>query len=147
MSPQWQRFVQERMKLLSHLGFRVERVTDRFEWRGEKGGLPGAEEIHFRPLPEVGEAAFIEAMMRLSEQTLDRRIRDEQERKGAWTQARLMYTEMQNMTYDPSWWPLAYGGDGELIGLVMSVKNPTHPVIGTSELYRNKEVAAVSMPF
>lgn len=130
MPPQWQRFPQERMKLLDHIGFRVERVTDRFEWQGEKSGLPGTVKLHFRPLPEVGEAAFIEAIMRVSEQTLDRRIRDERQQEGAWTQARLMYMDMQHMTYDPSWWQLAYGKDGELIGLVMPAQNPTHPVIG-----------------
>ncbi len=131
MPPQWQRFPEQRMRLFEHLGFVVERITHRFEWRAKECPLPvSEEELIFRSLPEVGEAAFIEAVMRVSEQTLDRRIRQEREQEGALKQAQLMFKELQFFTYDPSWWQLAFSSNGDLIGLVMPAVNPTYATIG-----------------
>jgi RimJ/RimL family protein N-acetyltransferase len=79
---------------------------------------------------EVGEEAFVDAVRRVSEGTLDHDIREESERRGPQKAAREFFEEEQDLEYDPGWWELAYGPEGELVGLVMPARNPTSPVIG-----------------
>jgi hypothetical protein len=82
MWPQWQHHPEERAGLLERAGFTVGRETIRFEWRDDDSPhfVPGR--LVFRPLAEVGEDAFVEAVVRVSEGTLDREVRGEREERG-----------------------------------------------------------------
>lgn len=123
MPPQFQYHQERRIDLLESVGFAFRRETGRFEWRGEE---PPAEpeRLSFRMLEEAGEEAFIDAMMRVSEGTLDREIRGERERLGAGQAAREFFEDARRMKHDPSWWRLAYAPGGELAGLVMPAEPP-----------------------
>ena len=78
MRPQFQHHPEKRAGLLESVGFSLKRETDRFEWRG--GGGPAVpDRLVFRTLEEVGDDAFVDAMGRVSEGTLDREIRAERE--------------------------------------------------------------------
>ena len=110
--------------MLGGAGFAFRRETDRFHWRGDvPPSLPGR--LSFRTLEEVGEAAFVDAMMRVSEGTLDREIREERERLGPRGAARDFFEDARRVEHELSWWRLAYDGpDEDLAGLVMPAEPP-----------------------
>jgi predicted N-acetyltransferase YhbS len=119
MRPQFQHRPEERVELLRSVGFAFRRETSRFEWRG---GEPNVEpgRLSFRTLEEVGNEAFVDAMRRVSEGTLDREIRDECERLGPQEAAREFFEDARRVKHEPSWWRLVYSRPGgELVGLVM----------------------------
>jgi GNAT superfamily N-acetyltransferase/ribosomal protein S18 acetylase RimI-like enzyme len=124
MGPQFQHHPEKRVEVLEGAGFAFRRETDRFHWRGEEPPpVPGR--LFFRTLEEVGEAAFVDAMMRVSGGTLDREIREERERLGPRGAARDFFEDARRVEHDPAWWRLAYEGpDGDLAGLVMPAEPP-----------------------
>jgi len=124
MRPQFQHHPEKRIELLEGVGFAFRRETGRFEWRGgETPAEPGR--LSFRTLEEVGEDAFVDAMGRVSEGTLDREIREERERLGPQQAAREFFEDARRVKHEPSWWRLAYGGpEGDLVGLVMPAEPP-----------------------
>ncbi|MBA2534963.1 MAG: GNAT family N-acetyltransferase [Rubrobacter sp.] len=123
MPPQFQYHQERRIELLERVGFTFRRETGRFEWRGAE---PPAEpeRLSFRTLEETGEEAFVDAMMRVSEGTLDREISEERERLGPRRAAREFFEDAQRVKHEPSWWRLAYAPGGELAGLVMPAEPP-----------------------
>jgi RimJ/RimL family protein N-acetyltransferase len=123
MQPQFQHYPDKRVELLESVGFAFRRETGRFEWRGEPNTEP--ERLSFRTLEEVGEDAFVDAMRRVSEGTLDREIREERERLGPKEAARDFFEDARRVKHEPSWWRLAYSRpEGELVGLVMPAEPP-----------------------
>ena len=125
MQPQFQHHPEKRVQLLEGVGFAFRRETGRFEWRGgEPSAEPLARRLSFRTLEEVGEEAFVDAMRRVSEGTLDREIREESERLGPQQAAREFFEDAKRVRHDPSWWRLAYAPGGELVGLVMPAEPP-----------------------
>ncbi|EJL22375.1 N-acetyltransferase [Brevibacillus sp. BC25] len=134
-SPQWQTDHQERRNVLEALGFRIMRETNRFEWHApiEATVIPSNEThdpIVYRSLPEVGEVAFVDAIMRVSQFTHDQQITEECLEKGPLTQAQEMFKDLQQMKYEPEWWQLAYTAKNELIGFLMPTVSPTFATIG-----------------
>jgi RimJ/RimL family protein N-acetyltransferase len=129
MWPQWQHFPKERTELLERAGFTLRRETSRFEWRSEDGLPPATGRLGFRSLEEVGEAAFVDAIERVSEGTLDREISAEREELGAAEAARRFFELELQLEHDPAWCQLAYAPPGDLVGLIMPARNPTSPVI------------------
>ena len=94
MGPQFKHSPEKRVGLLRTVGFALRRETDRFQWWGE--GPPAASSrLSFRALEEVGEDAFVDAMRRVSEGTLDREIRDERERLGPHGAARDFFEDAE----------------------------------------------------
>lgn len=124
MRPQFQHCPEKRIEVLEGAGFAFRRETDRFDWRGESPpAVPGR--LSFLTLEEVGEDAFIDAMSRVSEGTLDREIRGERERLGPQGAARDFFEDARRVKHEPSWWRLAYEGPGgDLAGLVMPAEPP-----------------------
>lgn len=133
--PHWQMDPQERRNVLEALGFRISRETNRFEWHApiETTAIPSNEAhdpIAYRSLPEVGEAAFVDAIMRVSQFTHDQQITEERLEKGPLAQAQEMFQDLQQMKYEPEWWQLAYTAKNELIGFLMPTVSPTFATIG-----------------
>jgi predicted N-acetyltransferase YhbS len=123
MRPQFQHHPERRTELLESVGFAFRRETGRFEWRGgDPPAVPGR--LSFRTLEDVGEDAFVEAMIRVSEGTLDREIRGERERLGAQRAAREFFEDARRVEHDPAWWQLAYTPEEDLVGLVMPAEPP-----------------------
>lgn len=129
MWPQWQGSPDRRAGLLERVGFFLRRETSRFEWRRENGLPAVARRLDFRTLDEVGEEAFVGAIERVSEGTLDREIQDERDELGPAEAARQFFELERKLEYDPAWCRLAYAPDGGLVGLVMPARNPTSAVI------------------
>jgi RimJ/RimL family protein N-acetyltransferase len=130
MWPQWQHHPEERGGLLERAGFAVRRETIRFEWRNGGILLSGPDRLVFRTLDEVGKDAFVDAVVRVSKDTLDREIQSEREEHGPEKAGREFFELESHLEHEPSWWHLAYTPEGELVGLIMASKNPTSPVIG-----------------
>lgn len=136
MKPQWQSFPAQRVKLLTQLGFAMERETLRFEWRGNGTAAAPSQRLAFRPLEDVGESAFIQAIEQGSAGTLDRRIHQDRERMGPAEQAKGIFEDLQALGYAPGWWQLAYDQDGEVVGFVMPCANNTVGYIGVLPQHR-----------
>lgn len=128
--PWWQESPDKRIELLENVGFTMKRETNRFEWRREDTPPTVPKRLAFRTLEEVGEEAFVDAMSRVSEGTLDREIQGEREHLGPERAARQFFEDSSKLEYDARWWQLAYDKpSGELIGLVMPAKNPVSMTI------------------
>jgi ribosomal protein S18 acetylase RimI-like enzyme len=125
MQPQFQHHPEKRVELMQSVGFAFRRETGRFEWRGEEPNAEPPGRLSFRTLEEVGDEAFVDAMRKISEGTLDREIREERERLGPQRAAREFFEDARRVKHDPSWWRLAYSRpEGELVGLVMPAAPP-----------------------
>ena len=121
--PQFQHQAQRRIELLKDTGFDLRRETGRYEWRGTAPPTdPGR--LSFLALEEVGKEAFIEAMERVSEGTLDQEIRAEREKLGTTRAAQEFFDDAGRVQHDASSWQLAYAPNGELAGLVMPAEPP-----------------------
>jgi uncharacterized cupin superfamily protein/RimJ/RimL family protein N-acetyltransferase len=122
--PQFQNHPERRVELLEAAGFAFRRETARFERRGSEA--PGAlERLSFRTLEEVGGEAFVDAIARVSEGSLDAWIQEDRERLGPEQAARSYFEDARRVRHEPSWWRLAYDGqDGDLVGLVMPAEPP-----------------------
>lgn len=132
MAPQWQHFSEKRIELLEQFGFQQERETIRFEFKAGDDISPklSNKQVIFQSLQEVGEAAFIEAIRRVSERTLDRQIEQDRQLLGELEQAKDMFDLLKRMKSEPAWWELAFTPAGDLIGLVMPTESPTYATIG-----------------
>ncbi|HEV8190477.1 MAG TPA: GNAT family N-acetyltransferase, partial [Ktedonobacterales bacterium] len=120
----------QRIALLERYRFTLVRETYRFDWHAYQELPPPSPRLHFRSLAEVGEAAFLAAIVRVSEGTLDRSIAMERQEKGPARQARDLFTPLQQLGYEPERWQLAYTPDGSLVGLHMPTMSPTAATIG-----------------
>ena len=103
MRPQWQDSPDRRAELLESLGFVLQRETRRFEWRSESDLPAVARRFSFRALDEVGEGAFVGAIERVSEGTLDREIQDEREEFGPAGAARRFFELVRKLEYNLAW--------------------------------------------
>ncbi len=120
--PQFQHHAEARIGLLAGAGFAPRRETVRFEWTG--GSPPiRADRLRYRTLPEVGEEAFVAAISRVSEGTLDQEIQSDRDELGPEGAARDFFEDAARVEHDPSWWRLAYAGE-DLVGLVMPARPP-----------------------
>ncbi|HZG13754.1 MAG TPA: GNAT family N-acetyltransferase [Candidatus Bathyarchaeia archaeon] len=130
LAPQFQTFPEKRAQLLRQAGFTLERETMRFEWNAGADALPtDSPSLQYRSLSQVGEEKMIEAIMRVSMQTLDNRIENEREQLGEYAYAKELYADLQNMQSHPDWWQIAYTHDGELVGIVLPALAPAFATI------------------
>ncbi|WP_235828161.1 GNAT family N-acetyltransferase [Brevibacillus migulae] len=129
-APQFQTFPEKRAQLLRQAGFTLERETMRFEWNSASSTLPPhSPPLQYRSLSQVGEEDMIEAIMRVSMHTLDKRIENEREQLGAYAHAKELYADLQNMQAHPDWWQIGYTHEGELVGIVLPAFAPAFATI------------------
>jgi RimJ/RimL family protein N-acetyltransferase len=119
----------QRVEVLEHVGFDLQRQGDRWERTDMAAPLVVSDRLVFRPLDDVGETAFIDAIQRVTVGTLDRGLRSDRERLGPARAAREEFASAQAMRYEPTWWQLAYTHGGALVGLVMPAENDGGPII------------------
>lgn len=129
MAPQFQHHLKQRLNFLEQAGFSLQRETNRFEWKTDSTLPPHPHALRYRSLPEVGEAAYIDAIMQASKETLDQRIAHDRQRLGEREHALDMFRELQELEYQPDWWQLAYDANDELVGFVMPAKAPAFATI------------------
>ena len=144
--PQFQHHAEARIGLLAGAGFAPRRETVRFEWTG--GSPPiRADRLRYRTLPEVGEEAFVAAISRVSEGTLDQEIQSDRDELGPEGAARDFFEDAARVEHDPSWWRLAYAGE-DLVGLVMpELVNPIFPAFAQARQVNGDQVQAIQQVF
>lgn len=119
-----------RIELLEQLGFSLIRETCRFSFQAASTEIKPSERLVFRTLNEVGEDTFINTIMRVSSNSLDRILQQQMEELGALTTARERFQTLKAFKYKPTWWQLAYTQDGAVAGLIMPAENDGGPIIG-----------------
>lgn len=119
-----------RIQLLERLGFSLMRETYRFELQALPTKIQLSERLIFRSLDDVGEDVFINTMICVSSNSLDRTIQQEMEELGAVRYARRHFKTMKAYKYKSTWWQLAYTPDGTVAGLIMPAQNDGGPIIG-----------------
>jgi ribosomal protein S18 acetylase RimI-like enzyme len=85
--------------------------------------------LRYRTLAEVGNEAFVEAIERVTNGTLDRSDLMTIERLGTHAAARAYFDTLSDLHLDPEAWELAFDDAGELVGLV--VPQLLEPGLGT----------------
>lgn len=122
--------VDQRIEVIEKFGFSLIRETRRFEWKETQTQIASSQRLVFRTLDNVGEEAFINTIMRVSENSLDRILQQETEKLGLERYADEKFKTLKAFKYKPTWWQLAYTQDGSLVGLIMSAENDGGPIIG-----------------
>ncbi|HEX6700735.1 MAG TPA: GNAT family N-acetyltransferase [Gaiellaceae bacterium] len=104
-----------RRVLLERAGFRVVRDGRRWRWAG--GPAPArSRRLAFRSLADVGDEAFVDAIARVSEDTLDARLRANRERLGRDGDASAHFGLLRRLRHRSEWFLLGYD-ETELVGL------------------------------
>ena len=129
-SPQWQYFEEQRIRLLKAAGFVLARETLRFERRAGEPIGSRVQRLTYRPLPEVGSAAFVDAIQQVATGSLDRWDQQTRADLGRKAAAHAMFDIVTGLDHDERWWELAYTSEGELVGLVMPARTSTAHTIG-----------------
>lgn len=130
--PQWQGHQERREAVLERQGFNLRRETFRFEL-GAADARPrssGGQGLTFRSLNEAGDRAFLEAIERVSEGSLDRYTQAERARLGPAVEAEHTLEHLRAIDHDPAWWELACTSGGALVGLIMPCRAPSASTIG-----------------
>ncbi|MBW4687963.1 MAG: GNAT family N-acetyltransferase [Komarekiella atlantica HA4396-MV6] len=122
--------LQKRIELFEHFGFSLQRETIRFEWKDTQTQVTPSNRLTFRSIEEVGEDAFINAIIQVSSQTLDRSILHNQAELGQEQEATERFKLLKALKYQPRWWQLAYTDEQSLIGLILPAENDGGPIIG-----------------
>jgi RimJ/RimL family protein N-acetyltransferase len=129
-APQYQEDEDARIRLLTESGYHL--VRDGLRWRYTTSSSPAEMREHslsYRPLPEVGEDAFVDAIASTYQGTRDSWINQTIEEEGLDGAARSDFRGLQGMEYRPEWWELAYEEGGALAGVTMAARNPGAAVI------------------
>jgi RimJ/RimL family protein N-acetyltransferase len=129
-APQYQEDEEARIRLLTESGYQL--VRDGFRWRytpSSSASVLPEYSLAFRPLPEVGEDAFVDAIASTYQGTRDSWINQTIEEQGVPGAARTDFRGLQSMEYRPEWWELAYADGGSLAGVIMAARNPGAAVI------------------
>jgi ribosomal protein S18 acetylase RimI-like enzyme len=129
-SPQYQENEDARIRLLTGAGYGL--LRDGLRWR-YSGSLPEAgprePSLAFRPLPEVGEEAFVAAIASTYEGTRDSWLSRSIDEHGPLGAAQADFHDAQVMEHLPGWWELAYTEGGDVAGVIMAARNPSTAVI------------------
>lgn len=129
-TPQYQENEDARIRLLTESGYEL--LRDGLRWRYVAPTSPAAQQEHslaYRPLPEVGEDAFVDAIASTYLGTRDSWLTKNIEEHGLQGAARIDFRGLQGMEYRPEWWELAYEEDDSLAGVSMAARNPSAAVI------------------
>jgi ribosomal protein S18 acetylase RimI-like enzyme len=127
--PQWQDGVPWRVAALERNWFSVWRQTQRFR-REPLAPRESPGRLRFRTLPEVGEAAFIAAVERVSTDTPDAIIAGMRRERGAAAAAHAFYGMIAEVSHEANWFELAYDAGDALFGLIMPTAIPSAGTIG-----------------
>ena len=129
-APQYQENEDARDRLLTESGYHL--VRDGFRWQyfapSSLDQSKDHDSLDYRPLTEVGDDAFVDAIASTYQGTRDSWLSQNIEEHGLQGAARTDFYDLQGMDYEPEWWELAYEGD-VLAGVIMAARNPSTAVI------------------
>jgi ribosomal protein S18 acetylase RimI-like enzyme len=129
-APQYQENEEARVRLLEESGYRL--LRDGLRWMHSPASserVQSDSSLTFRPLPDVGDDAFVAAIASTYEGTRDSWLSQNIEEHGMLEAARADFVDARALQYAPDWWEVAYTEDGALAGVIMAAKNPSSAVI------------------
>ncbi|MFF4618210.1 GNAT family N-acetyltransferase [Nonomuraea jabiensis] len=100
----------------------------RFRWTSDAGVPDPSPRLTFRATAD--DEAFVEALRRIAQGSLDHETRQALATTDPDTQARDDLAFYRNMPGQRDWWRLAYTPDGRLVGLAIPSANHSGPVVG-----------------
>jgi ribosomal protein S18 acetylase RimI-like enzyme len=106
-------------QLLEACGFKQTQVKRRYVWKDPGTAVEVPTRLEFRPLSVVGEEAYIEALGRITEATLDREDQADIARLGLAAAGPSYMALLRDLEFLPDEWQLACLPDGKLCGLVV----------------------------
>jgi RimJ/RimL family protein N-acetyltransferase len=128
-APQYQEAEDARIRLLTKSGYELLRDGLRWKYSGSSQSAPHEPRLVFRPLPDVGQEAFVEAIASTYHETRDSWITRNIEEHGLLGAAKADFLDYQEMEHLPDWWELAYADDEAPAGVIMAARNPNTAVI------------------
>lgn len=104
---------------LAAAGFTEQQQKVRLERAGDVRPPRSPGRVSFRSLESAGRVAFVDAIERVTHDTLDRLDEREARELGSRAAAELTFDLLSDMHREPGWWELAFNGDGTMVGLVV----------------------------
>jgi ribosomal protein S18 acetylase RimI-like enzyme len=127
--PQYQENADAHIRLLAESGYELLRDGLRWLYPASSSREARQGSLVFRPLPEVGDDVFVDAIASTYQGTRDSWIARSIDEHGTLGAARADFLDYQGMDFLPEWWELAYTEDGALAGVIMAARNPSSAVI------------------
>ena len=110
----------ERIEIFRGAGFVV--AQEKLSYTYEKESLPPYDNpLHFKSITEVGEAAFVDMVARVTVNTLDSVMAADAARLGDLPAAQAYVDSLKQIDFNPDWWKLGYDGEA-CIGLILPQK-------------------------
>ncbi|GHJ43602.1 N-acetyltransferase [Catellatospora sp. TT07R-123] len=109
-------------------GLTVEVERLQYAWTPEAGVPDAPQRLVFAPEPD--DDAFLAAMLRVAEGSLDANTRENENAHGALATAREALAFYRDRPGLREWWRLAYTQDGALVGLAIPSATPYHRNVG-----------------
>ncbi len=122
-------YPERRIEVLEAVGFHLMRDGLRWEWLPTDTPVHVPERLSYRTLDDVGEAAFIEAIRRVSIGTRDSWIQSMIAESGPEAAAKQMFDDASTLPHESRWWLLAYTQACDLVGLVIMCRNNFCPIV------------------
>jgi ribosomal protein S18 acetylase RimI-like enzyme len=108
--------------LMESIGLPLVQEKVRYTWNEGHALIEPPHQLVYRSLAEVGQAAFIDAIRRVTGGSLDRLDLLQVASLGADRLAREYFRLLkEEFAFHPDWWWLAYTPSGELVGQVVGV--------------------------
>ncbi len=114
--------VEKWRSLLDHLQIPLEQEKALFTWDADQPMPIVQQRLTYRSLAVVGEAAFVDALRRVTDATLDRGDQADRTKEGPQSHAQEYFDLLKHAFHSqPDWWALAYTTEDRLVGLHMPV--------------------------
>jgi RimJ/RimL family protein N-acetyltransferase len=105
--------------LIEAVGFKQYQEKKRYVWQDSGAAVRVRVRLKFRPMSDVGEYSFEQAIGQVTVGTLDRQDRVRVRKSGAAETARWYMRVLKEEGFKPAEWLLGYLADGRLCGLVV----------------------------
>jgi RimJ/RimL family protein N-acetyltransferase len=130
--PQYQENDEARVRLLAESGYEL--LRDGLRWRYAGAGAVSQDEsetpsLAFRPLSEVGEEAFVDAIAATYQGTRDSWLVANIGERGLVGAARADFVDYQGLEHLPEWWEVAHTEEGALAGVTIGARTPRQAVV------------------
>ena len=112
----WHSQPDRRRRLFVEAGFRVAREALRWQWPQDRPAPADGPRLRYRTIAEVGDDTYRDTIARVSEGTLDTRLRAIRDRLGRDGDAAEHLRLLKGLGREPSWLQLGFDDDG-LVGL------------------------------
>ncbi|MFE4695981.1 GNAT family N-acetyltransferase [Streptomyces sp. NPDC056738] len=128
--PQYQAEPERRAELLRLAGFERARDGRRFRRRPGVELTSHDDRLTWQSLLALGREPFIALLADALPTSADAQLAAKVARHGARRAAEGLFADMEEFSYEPSWWELGFAPDGTPAALSLPARNPSAAVIG-----------------